>query len=91
MRVRHKQRINGLLMVCLIIYAMFLYISGCSRVISMNKEIRETQEEIAVWAQKNDRLRQEIVMLESEDYVEKVARQDLGLVKPNETLYFIIK
>lgn len=53
---------------------------------SINRNIDQVQEKIRYMQQKNKELTQEIKRLQSDAYVERIAREKLGLVKPGETV-----
>jgi len=67
------------------IYMATSYVQGFIQISRIKKEIRRVQEEIAAVEAHNERLRQELIYLQSDEYIEKVARQELGLVRPGET------
>jgi len=67
------------------IYLGSSYAAGFIEIWRMRGEIRQIQEEIAAAEARNDALRQELDYLLSDEYIEKVAREELGLVKPGET------
>ncbi len=58
--------------------------------VDKGKEICVLQENIVKLQKENEILEQEASALNSDDYVEEVARQDLGLVKQGEESYIVI-
>lgn len=60
-----------------------------SQVRQMEKYIEALEQEIQYYTQANDNLRDQINMLRSDQYIEKVAREKLGLVKPGEVQYIL--
>lgn len=52
-------------------------------------EIESLQREIAAIELRNQQLEEEILNWQSPEYVERVAREELGLVKPGETVYIL--
>ncbi|MGI6148083.1 MAG: septum formation initiator family protein [Firmicutes bacterium] len=50
-------------------------------------EIESLQREIAAMELRNKQLEEEIANWQSPEYVERAAREELGLVKPGETMY----
>lgn len=60
-----------------------------SQVRQLEKYIEALEQEIQYYTQANDNLRDQINMLRSDQYIEKVAREKLGLVKPGEVQYIL--
>lgn len=61
---------------------------GLVQLLRLQKEQRRLEETAFMLQQRNDRLRRRIERLESDDrYVERLARQRLGLVKQGEIIY----
>lgn len=52
----------------------------------INRDINRVQQEIVSMREKNRDLSQELRRLQSDAYVERIARENLGLVKPGETV-----
>jgi len=74
----------------LVALAFFLYIAasyaaGFAEIWRLKGEIRKVQEEIAAAEAQNEALRRELEYLQSDEYIEKAAREELGLVRPGET------
>jgi cell division protein FtsB len=78
-----------LLIILFLLYPFSLYLQGVYTIIRLNNEIRQVKADIKIWNETNERLREEIVRLEDEKYVEEMARKKLGLVKPGETLFIL--
>ncbi len=62
----------------------FLYLRGYLELVRVNYQISVVERELKAWEAKCDELRREIEYLSSPEYVEKAAREELGLVKPGE-------
>ncbi|MFQ6672815.1 MAG: septum formation initiator family protein [Candidatus Tectimicrobiota bacterium] len=61
---------------------------GLMEVYALSQKIRATSEEIALYEQKNKALQDRIENLKHDPYtIEQIAREELGLVKPGETVY----
>lgn len=67
----------------------FLYLRGYLELVRVNYQISVVQKEIQVWEAKCEELRKQIEYLSSDEYVEKVAREELGLVKPGEVPFIV--
>lgn len=90
MKARQKRQVNILIFVVLVVYVICMYGSGVLRVRAINRQIAEINAEIKMWEERNSALKNEIAWLESMEYVEQVARKELGLVHPKETVYFVV-
>ncbi|MGE5584926.1 MAG: FtsB family cell division protein [Bacillota bacterium] len=67
----------------------FLYLRGYLELVRVNYQISVVEKEIAVWEARCEELRRQVEYLSSDEYVEKVAREDLGLVKPGEVPFIV--
>jgi cell division protein DivIC len=54
------------------------------------EEVRELEQKVAALREENQALREEIAHLKSDEYVEKLAREELGLVKEGESAYLVV-
>jgi cell division protein FtsL len=78
-----------MLLAILMLYVLFMYGSGVWRIITINRQIGRINQEIQSWEDRNNDLEREIARLETADYVEQVARKELGLVQPKETVFLV--
>lgn len=77
-----------LLAVSLVCYFLVSGDFGLYRIAIQTREKRALEREIAQLRDQNARLEEEIVLLQSDmDYVEKLARERYGMVKPGERLF----
>ncbi len=61
---------------------------GLLRIYEMRQEKHKIEQKVTNLLKENDVLRQEIALLHNDRrYIERIARKDLGLVKPNEVIY----
>lgn len=74
---------------CLVLSLLFGYASGAVRIFQLRDQIADTQKEIMQVSEEIARLEQKKLAVESPEYVEKMAREKLGLVKPGEVKYII--
>ena len=70
-------------------FAIFFVFSYVRQLITMNRikqEISDKQTQLEEVQQKNERLQDEVdkINSDSEDYLEKLARERLGMIKPGE-------
>jgi cell division protein FtsB len=52
---------------------------------SINRQIEQVEQEEQSVMEKNQKLKDEVKLSKSDSYIEKLARERLGLVKPGET------
>ncbi|HHU62049.1 MAG: septum formation initiator family protein [Bacillota bacterium] len=55
----------------------------------LKQKIRDLEKEIAIQRLRGEELEEEIVEWESPENIERVAREELGLVKPGEVMYIL--
>ena len=71
-----------------IVFFAFSYIRQSLTMNRIQKEIDNKQLQLDEVKQKNDRLQEEVEKINSDstDYLEKLAREKLGMIKPGETV-----
>lgn len=67
------------------IYVVYTLISQQINIHNQNKEIKKWNIEIEEVKKENERLKDEVKMSESDQYVEKIARERLGLIHKGES------
>ena len=70
----------------LILYIVFLFSDKYARTLQLKEDIKRLESEIEELKSKNNNLSEEVESLKSDKYVEKIAREELGLTKPDEIL-----
>ena len=70
-----------------VIYFIFVMISQQLIINRKNKEIDALEEKITATTQQTEKLEQELENLNDPEYLEQVARERLGLVRPNERVF----
>ena len=70
----------------LILYIVFLFSDKYARTLQLKEDIKKLESEIEELKMKNDNLSEEVESLKSDKSVEKIAREELGLTKPDEIL-----
>lgn len=88
---KFRRRRNGarfILIICVTIagYIAFSLGNQYSYLYAMQNNVETIQAQVEELRNKNAALREEINKIKSDAYVEQVAREQLGLVKPGETL-----
>lgn len=70
-----------------VLYLLFTFADQEFHLFKMRAEMARLREQIRQVQADNERLRQEIQRLNEDAYIEKAAREELGMVKANETIY----
>lgn len=73
------------LFIITVVYCCFILITQQIRINKIKKETVSYQSELKLLQVKNQKLQDEVRMSKSEMYIEKLAREKLGLIKPGET------
>ncbi|WP_238492480.1 FtsB family cell division protein [Desulfotruncus alcoholivorax] len=73
-----------LIVALLLMYISFSLVTRFDQLYSMQRDLDAMQKEIAEMRDKNQGLQKQLERLQSDAYVEQVAREKLGLVKPGE-------
>jgi len=61
------------------------------QVLAIKRQLKALQEKIQYYSTANEALEAQIEMLKSDEYIEKTAREKLGLVRPGEVQYLLVK
>lgn len=85
-----KKAMIYLLIIVIIVFAVKLVIN-MRKVNKMESELNNLQQKVQEEIKRNEELKEEIERVKSHDYVEKVARDELGLVKPGEILFIPVE
>ncbi|MEA3453801.1 MAG: septum formation initiator family protein [Candidatus Caldatribacteriota bacterium] len=70
----------------LILYIVFLFSDKYARTLQLKEDIKRLESEVEELKLKNNNLSERIESLKSDKSVEKIAREELGLTKPDEIL-----
>lgn len=94
-KIRRKKKLKYrrprlfLLFVIFVALVWMVYPSYQERLKQQKARI-DLEQRIEEMRKKNEVLKKESVRLQSKDYIEQVARQNLGLVKPGEIAYLVV-
>ena len=80
-----RSKLPTLVAVLLLGYLAISFGSQFGRLSSMQKDVRNIQQQVQEMQQKNAALREELHLVQSDAYIQKTAREKLGLIKPGET------
>ncbi|MBA7475378.1 Cell division protein FtsL [subsurface metagenome] len=70
----------------LILYIVFIFSDKYARTLQLKEDIKRLESEVEELKMKNNNLSEEVESLKSDKSVEKIAREELGLTKPDEIL-----
>ena len=88
-RKRIRLKFSKLVCLLLILWLGYVFGKGFAEHQRLRKQIDKLTYEIKAYELRNDKIRQEIERQKSPEYIERVAREELGLVMPGETRYII--
>ena len=88
MRFKRSSLLTKILILVLVVYATVTLVSLQNQVTIREAEVERLQAEIETARQENLRLEQAIETLDTDEGVETVARQKLGLVSKGEIVYY---
>lgn len=87
MNIFKVNKIVNLILVLVIIYAIFTFISQQSKLNTYNQDISYYSSQIEDLKDKKEELLATQESVNSPEYIEKVAREKLDMYLPNETVY----
>lgn len=90
-RLKLAPRFWVLLGLVTFIYVGAAYTAGFMKIYDMGKRIQAAEEALTRALEENDRLRAELEYIRSDEYIEAIAREQLGLVYPGETAVVVVK
>jgi len=79
-------KIVWVIILLLIFYVVFLFSDKYARTLQLKEDIKRLESELEELKLKNNSLSEEVESLKSDKSVEKIAREELGLTKPDEIL-----
>lgn len=86
MRKKKKLGFKRIIIVCASFYVGYILISTQITMLKLKKEIEVKYQDLSKLQDKNQKLQDEVDMSKTDSYIEKLARERLGLIKPGETL-----
>jgi len=92
MKTKKKKRRFKIRHLLIVILAVFLVITLGKQQIKINEIKRKqaiVERDIQEALQQQQKLKEQIELLNTDEYIEKIAREELGLVKPGEIIYKI--
>ncbi len=90
-RGRRPSKVILIVILLLVFFLAYLFLSGYLNLRKVGERLVKIEEENKKLIQENKRLGEEIKALEGDPfYIEKIAREELGMVKKGEIVYEII-
>ena len=86
-----ESKIVWAIILLLVFYVTFVFSEKYARILEVKSYIAELEQEIKELEDDNKQLSEKKELLNTDSYVEKIAREELDLVKPNEILFKGIK
>lgn len=83
--MRKKINIKKVLSVLALVYVAYVLISTQITTYRIKAQIKVKQDELNTLKEKNQKLQDEIKQSKTDSYIEKLARERLGLIKEGET------
>jgi cell division protein FtsB len=87
---RLRPRLHITLLVITVIVMLSMAAAPARQVWSVNSQIAREEQRLEALREENARLEARLERLEDPDYLEKLARERLGLVKPGEKSYVVV-
>jgi cell division protein DivIC len=80
-----RSRLPAIVLSLLLVYLVISFSSQFSKLSVMQRDVQSIQLQVQDMQQNNTVLREELRLAQSDAYIEKIAREKIGLVKPGET------
>lgn len=75
------------IIICILIFFGVIFIKQQIIINRLNKEYKQYNDQLSKIKMQNEQLNEQFNIMKREDYIEKLARDKLGLVKPGEILF----
>ncbi|MBA1334617.1 MAG: Cell division protein DivIC (FtsB), stabilizes FtsL against RasP cleavage [Firmicutes bacterium] len=82
-----KIRVRHILLVVLALYIGYTLVYQHIAIRQARSDEAVVREQIRKLEEENERIRAQIEMMQSDQYIEKLAREKLGLIKPGEVMF----
>ncbi len=91
MSSKRKFKVRHVLFLLFLIYVMCTLVVQQLKISNLAKQEAQLQIQMEEALNTRDELKKEISLLHTDKYIEKIARDELGLVKPGEYIYKDVK
>ena len=80
-----RSRLPAVVLSLLLVYLVISFCSQFNKLSVMQRDVQNIQQQVQEMQQKNASLREDLRLAQSDAYIEKTAREKIGLVKKGET------
>jgi len=91
----HKKKIHRKILILIVIIGVVIFLfanKNFQTLLILNKEIVQLKQRIAGLEDENKELKEDMEAMKNDpEYIESLAREELGLIKPGETKYRFIE
>jgi cell division protein FtsB len=84
---KKKFRIRHLVVIFFLLYCLYTLITQQLKMVSLTRQEVELRERIKAALEEREDLKRQIQLLHTDSFIEGIARDELGLVKPGEIIY----
>lgn len=84
---RRRVRLVGMIMLCFAVWAGLSSFKQAEFVRSKKEQLAQLEAQLAAVVEKNERLKLEITRWNDPEYIEQIAKKDLQMIRPGETLF----
>lgn len=85
-RIDMKRR-ELVIIICILVFFGAIFIKQQIIINRLNREYKQFDDQLSKIKMQNEQLNEQFNIMKREDYIEKLARDKLGLVKPGEILF----
>lgn len=82
-----KSTLGILILLVIFLYLSYIAVNQQRIIFNKNLELSRLEEKIAEEKTVNEELKKESEIIQDDEYIEKIAREKLGMVKKNERIY----
>lgn len=76
-------------LVALLVWAGLGYATGVVRILALQREIGQVQRDLATTRRQNKELEKAVAEMQTPEYIERAARDQLGLIRPDEVRFVV--
>ncbi len=86
-KTKGSVKLKGIIAILLIVYLIYTLTAQYISIRRARAEENRIQGQIEQMIEENNRLEEELKEMQGDEYIEKVAREELGLIKPGEIMF----
>ena len=86
---KKKRSLSSIILIAVIIFALVYFVMSAVRIVNLNNERDDALEHKQELQEKKEDLQAEYKNISSPEYMERLARRDLKLIKGNELLFIL--